>query len=130
MISLIIPVYNEVANILPLAKKIKSNLKKYKYEVIFIDDGSYDDTEKILKKIIQENKEFSCLNFKRNYGQTVALQAGFDYSSGKIVIAMDGDLQNDPADIPKSKKMEEGYDVVSWMEKKEKIIVYQESSLQ
>ncbi len=121
MISLIIPVYNEAENIKPLVNKIKNSLKKYKYEVIFINDGSYDDTEKILKKMIKENKQFSCVNFKRNYGQTAALQAGFDHSSGKIVVAMDGDLQNDPEDISLLiKKMEEGYDVVSGWRKNRK----------
>ena len=64
MISLIIPVYNEVENILPLVKKIKNSLKKYKYEVIFINDGSYDDTEIILKKIIKENNNFPALTLK------------------------------------------------------------------
>ena len=121
MISLIIPVFNEVENIQPLVVKIKKSLKKYRYEVIFINDGSYDGTEMTLKKVINENKKFSCLTFKRNYGQTAALQAGFDYSSGEIVVAMDGDLQNDPADIPKLlKKMEEGYDVVSGWRKNRK----------
>ena len=121
MISLIIPVFNEVENIQPLVIKIKKSLKKYRYEVIFINDGSYDGTEMTLKKVINENKKFSCLTFKRNYGQTAALQAGFDYSSGEIVVAMDGDLQNDPADIPKLlKKMEEGYDVVSGWRKNRK----------
>ncbi len=121
MISIIIPVFNEAENIEPLAKKIKVSLKNYNYEVIFINDGSFDDTEKNIKKTIKINNNFSCLNFKRNYGQTAALQAGFDFASGKIIVAMDGDLQNDPADIPKLlKKMEEGYDVVSGWRKNRK----------
>ena len=71
-----------------------------------------DESLNILNNIIKI-KNFYALNFKRNYGQTAALQAGFDYASGKVIIAMDGDLQNDPADIPKLLKINEGYDVVS-----------------
>ncbi len=114
MISIIIPVYNEATNLEILAKKIMHSLKGYTYEVIFINDGSVDESLKILNNIIKNNNNFLCVNFKRNYGQTAALQAGFDYANGKIVVAMDGDLQNDPADIPKLlKKINEGYDVVS-----------------
>ena len=83
MISIIIPVFNEAKNIEPLAKKIKVSLKNFNYEVIFINDGSSDDTEENIKKTIKINNNFSCLNFKRNYGQTAALQAGFDFASGK-----------------------------------------------
>ena len=109
MISIIIPVYNEASNLEILAKKIVINFKKYEYEVIFINDGSEDDTLNILQKIIVKNKNFSCVNFKRNYGQTAALQAGFDYANGNIIVTMDGDLQNDPSDIPKLlKKIKEG----------------------
>tara|TARA_B100000073_G_scaffold339956_1_gene339096 strand:- start:790 stop:1737 length:948 start_codon:yes stop_codon:yes gene_type:complete len=121
MISIIIPVYNEASNLDILSKKIIASLKKYKFEVIFINDGSIDESPSILKKLIKNNKNFSCINFKRNYGQTAALQAGFDYASGKIIVAMDADLQNDPADIPKLiKKINEGYDVVSGWRKNRK----------
>ncbi|MBF96997.1 MAG: glycosyltransferase [Pelagibacterales bacterium] len=121
MISVIIPVYNEADNIKILAKKIKDSLLNYKYEVIFINDGSIDETEKKIKEIVNRNKNFLCINFKRNFGQTAALQAGFDYASGKIIIALDGDLQNDPSDIPKLiKKINEGYDVVSGWRKNRK----------
>ena len=132
MISLIIPVYNEAENIQPLVEKIKNSLKRYKYEVIFINDGSYDETEKYFKKIIKENRKFSCVNFKRNYGQTAALQAGFDYSSGKIVVAMDGDLQNNPEDISTTNKKNgmKGMMLYQDGEKIEKIIVYYELYLQ
>ncbi len=114
MISIIIPVYNEATNLEILTKKIILSLKSYNYEVIFINDGSADESLKILNNIIKNNNNFLCVNFKRNYGQTAALQAGFDYANGKVIVAMDGDLQNDPADIPKLlKKINEGYDVVS-----------------
>ena len=121
MISIIIPVYNEANNILILANKITTTLKKYNYEVLFINDGSYDETEKNISTVISKNNRFQCINFKRNFGQTAALQAGFDFAKGKIIIALDGDLQNDPADIPKLiKKIEDGYDVVSGWRKNRK----------
>ena len=114
MISIIIPVYNEATNLQVLTKKIILSLKNVNYEVIFINDGSIDESLNILHNIIKSNKNFLCVNFKRNYGQTAALQAGFDYATGKVIVAMDADLQNDPSDIPKLlKKINEGYDVVS-----------------
>ena len=114
MISIIIPVYNEATNLKVLTKKIILSLKNVNYEVIFINDGSIDESLNILHNIIKSNNNFLCVNFKRNYGQTAALQAGFDYATGKVIVAMDADLQNDPADIPKLlKKINEGYDVVS-----------------
>ena len=121
MISVIIPIYNEASNLNILSKKISLSLKKYSYEVIFINDGSNDETLKVVKKIVMNDKKFSCIDFKRNYGQTAALQAGFDYANGKIIVAMDGDLQNDPSDIPKLlEKINEGYDVVSGWRKNRK----------
>ena len=114
MISIIIPVYNEATNLEVLTKKIILSLKNLNYEVIFINDGSIDESLNILNNIIKSNNNFLCVNFKRNYGQTAALQAGFDYATGKVIVAMDADLQNDPTDIPKLlKKINEGYDVVS-----------------
>ena len=98
MLSIIIPVYNEADNVKLLVKKIKDILKNYKYEVLFINDGSVDNTEKIIEEIIKLDKRFMCINFKRNFGQTAALQAGFDYSKGEIIVALDGDL-NEPGDI-------------------------------
>ena len=121
MISIIIPVYNEATNLDILSKKIVSSLKKYNFEIIFINDGSTDESLNILRRIVKNNNNFSCINFKRNYGQTAALQAGFDYAAGNIIVAMDADLQNDPKDIPKLlKKINEGYDVVSGWRKNRK----------
>ena len=121
MLSVVIPIFNESQNIEILAKKIKKSLLSFKYEVIFINDGSNDDSEIKLKKIIKDNQNFFCLNFKRNFGQTAALQAGFEFASGDIIVAMDGDLQNDPSDIPKLiKKINAGYDVVSGWRKNRK----------
>ena len=121
MISIIIPIYNEAKNLEILSKKIALGLKDYNFEVIFINDGSIDESLNILNNIIKTYNNFSCVNFKRNYGQTAALQAGFDYASGKVIVAIDGDLQNDPADIPKLlQKINEGYDVVSGWRKNRK----------
>ena len=121
MLSVIIPVYNEADNVKFLIKKITDCLKDYKYEVLFINDGSTDNTEKIIEEIIKLDDRIVCINFKRNYGQTAALQAGFDYSKGKIIVALDGDLQNDPKDIPKLiSKINEGFEVVSGWRKKRK----------
>ncbi len=121
MISIIIPVYNEENNLELLTKKIIKVMKNKNYELIFINDGSSDDSESILKKIIKNNGNCKLINFKRNYGQTAAIQAGFDNSLGKIIIAMDADLQNNPSDIPKLlKKIKDGYDVVSGWRKNRK----------
>ena len=116
-ISIIIPAYNEEKNIMPLYKKLKETILKLKipnYEIIFIDDGSADKTSEEILKLCRDDKKVKGIIFKRNYGQTAAISAGIDKSRGEIIILMDADLQNDPADIPNLlKKIEEGYDVVS-----------------
>ena len=114
MISIIIPIFNEEDNIIELSNAIIKAIKKINFEVLFIDDGSTDDSENIILDIIQKYSNFKLISLRRNYGQTAAMQAGFDHAKGNIYIPMDGDLQNDPKDIPKLlKKIEEGYDVVS-----------------
>jgi len=116
MISVIIPVFNEEKNILPLYEKLTAVLKQLQqgYEVIFIDDGSTDNTLNHLRLISKVDPSVKVISFLRNYGQTAALSAGIDFSKGTIIIPMDGDLQNDPEDIPLLlQKIEEGADVVS-----------------
>ena len=114
MISVIIPIYNEEANIIKLSESILNALSDIDFEVLFINDGSTDNSEKIIKSISQKHSNMKLINLRRNYGQTAAMQAGFDHSKGDIVIPMDGDLQNDPKDIPMLiEKINEGYDVVS-----------------
>ena len=121
MLSVIIPIFNEKDNIAILSKKIAQTLKNFNYEVIFINDGSTDGSKKVLVDSIKTYKNYNLVNFKKNYGQTAAIQAGFDLSKGKIIIALDGDLQNDPADIPKLiEKINSGYDVVSGWRKNRK----------
>jgi glycosyltransferase involved in cell wall biosynthesis len=122
-ISVVVPLYNEEENIIPLYEELGNVLKKLKktHEIIFIDDGSTDGTYKILKKIHDGNKSVRAIRFRRNFGQTAALGAGFDTAQGDIVISMDGDLQNDPEDIPNLlEKLDEGYDVVAgWRHERE-----------
>ena len=114
MISIVIPIYNEEANIDKLTKSILGALSDVKYEVLFINDGSTDNSEKEIQEKIKVNSHIKLINLRRNYGQTAAMQAGFDHSKGEIIIPMDGDLQNDPKDIPMLiDKIHEGYDVVS-----------------
>ncbi len=114
MISIVIPIFNEEENIIKLSNSITSALSKLNYEVIFINDGSTDNSEIKINEIIKKFNNFKLINLRRNYGQTAAMQAGFDNAMGKVIIPMDGDLQNDPNDIPiLIEKLNEGYDVVS-----------------
>jgi len=122
-ISVIIPVYNEGQNISLLYEKLTSVLGRIgrEYEVIFVDDGSSDDTLTHLRSISQKDGRVRVLVLSRNFGQTAALSAGIDSARGRIIIPMDGDLQNDPEDIaPLLQKFEEGYDVVSGWRKNRK----------
>ena len=114
MISIVVPIFNEEDNILKLSESIITDLSKINYEVLFINDGSTDNSEKNILIITKKYSNFKLINLRRNYGQTAAMQAGFDHSKGEIIIPMDGDLQNDPKDIPMLiDKINEGYDVVS-----------------
>jgi glycosyltransferase involved in cell wall biosynthesis len=123
MISVLIPVFNEGENILPLYDKLSSVFDHIAkdYEVIFIDDGSTDETMSLLRPICKKDPRIKFISLSRNFGQTAALSAGIDFSKGKIIIPMDGDLQNDPEDIPSLlRKIEEGYDVCSGWRKDRK----------
>jgi len=115
-ISVIVPIYNEVENIEVLSSSLLNVLNGMgkSFEIILIDDGSLDGTCELLKSISENNPAVKGIRFRRNFGQTAAMAAGFDYASGDIIISLDGDMQNDPADIPRLiAKLEEGYDVVS-----------------
>jgi glycosyltransferase involved in cell wall biosynthesis len=116
MLSIIIPVYNEQDNVLPLHERLNAALHDLgvEYEVILINDGSTDSTDANLRVLAAKDPRYKVVNFRRNFGQTAAMMAGFDFASGDIIIPLDGDLQNDPADIPRLlSKLAEGYDVVS-----------------
>lgn len=120
-ISIVVPFYNEEENIEELYHRLKEVLDGLgrSYELIFVDDGSRDRTPEILKNIFDLDNMVKVVRLRRNFGQTAALQAGFDASRGKIIISMDGDLQHDPADIPAFlTKLEEGYDIVSGWRKR------------
>ncbi len=122
-ISIVIPIYNEEENIPILYDKLKNVLNRMdiQYEIIFVDDGSSDNSRKILEDIAAKDKHVKVVEFARNFGQTSAMMAGMDISSGDVIITMDGDLQNDPEDIPRLlEKIHEGYDVVSGWRKNRK----------
>lgn len=116
MVSVIVPIYNEEDNIAPFSKKLIEILKKttFSFEVIFVNDGSTDFSDQKIKKQAESDARFKMIELKRNYGQTAAMMAGFDFSTGQIIVTMDGDLQNDANDIPRLiEKIQEGYDVCS-----------------
>ncbi len=122
-ISIVIPVYNEEDNIWLLYDNLEPVLSKLgrNYEVILVDDGSKDGTYNKLLELHKKNNHFKIIKFRRNFGQTPAMRAGFDFANGGIVITLDADLQNDPEDIPKIlEKMDEGYDIVSGWRKNRK----------
>ena len=114
-LSIVVPVFNEVENLRLLFDAITEASAGISYEIIFVDDGSKDGSVEILFEIAQEASDIvSVIQFRRNFGQTAAIAAGLDYSAGEIIVLLDADLQNDPADIPMLvEKIEEGYDVVS-----------------
>ena len=114
-ISVVITVYNEQDNIMPLANALHTVLdaQAYDYEIIFVDDGSIDATYKILRRAQTKVRNLTIIRLKKNFGQTPAFSAGFSYATGDYIISMDGDLQNDPQDIPKLLEAIEGkYDAV------------------
>jgi len=115
-LSIVIPVYNEVENVESLYNALEPVLKQLdkSYEVILIDDGSSDGTYAKLKEVHEKNHRFKIIRFRRNFGQTAAMSAGFDFAKGEIVVTLDADLQNDPEDIPLLlEEIDKGYDVVS-----------------
>ena len=114
--SIVVPIYNEEDNIAALYQAITSALdgSDTDYEIIMVDDGSADGSFAALKAVAARDQRVKVIRFRRNFGQTAAMSAGFDAAAGAIIIPMDGDLQNDPTDIPRLiKKLHEGYDVVS-----------------
>ncbi len=115
-LSIILPVYNEAGSLEELSRELKSELIKvaFKYEIVAVNDGSTDKSLEILKALANQDKNFKVINLSKNYGQTAAMSAGLDFATGEILIPMDADLQNDPADIPGFLKfIDEGYDVVA-----------------
>ena len=114
-ISVVIPLFNEVDNVVPLHESLTFALQSMRrdYEILLVDDGSEDGTRELLRELAAGDANVHAILLRRNYGQTTAMSAGFDHAVGSIVVTMDGDLQNDPADIPRViAKLEEGYDIV------------------
>jgi glycosyltransferase involved in cell wall biosynthesis len=115
-ISIIVPVFNEAEALLELSQEIRRALAEIgkTWEAIFIDDGSTDRTDEVLDQLAEEDQRIRVIRFKRNLGQTAALMAGFDYARGEVIIPLDGDGQNDPADIANMlDALDQGVDVVS-----------------
>jgi glycosyltransferase involved in cell wall biosynthesis len=114
--SVVVPFYNEQENIPPLYMKLTEVMDSIgePYELVFVDDGSKDNTFKVLSEIYEHDRRVNLVRLRRNFGQTPALKAGFDFARGEVIISMDGDQQHDPEEIPKFlEKIEEGYDLVS-----------------
>jgi glycosyltransferase involved in cell wall biosynthesis len=116
MLSIVIPIHNEEHSILPLYDRLTSVLLQLRrpYEILFVDDASADRSFELLSNLVQTDQRLKVIRLRRNFGQTAALSAGFHEAKGKIVIAMDGDLQHAPEDIPALlAKIDEGYDIAS-----------------
>lgn len=115
-VSIVVPIHNEYENLPRLLEAISSVLKdaNYSYEILCVDDGSTDGSTELLKELAKQRDDLQAVILRRNYGQTAAMAAGFRFAQGNVIITMDGDLQNDPADIPMLiAKLNEGYDLVS-----------------
>ena len=115
-LSVVVPIFNEVESIPALIENITTTLNESEmsYEIICIDDGSVDGSVEILRELTEKYEQLKAVILRRNYGQTPAMAAGFAQARGKIIVTLDGDLQNDPVDIPRLlSKLEEGYDLVS-----------------
>ncbi|MER3434646.1 MAG: glycosyltransferase [Leptolyngbya sp. ERB_1_1] len=115
-VSIVVPIYNEVESIPRLLDAIATSLRNaaLSYEIICVDDGSRDGSDALLKQQAQVRNDLKAVILRRNYGQTPAMAAGFSQAIGKVIVTLDGDLQNDPTDIPVLvEKLEEGYDLIS-----------------
>ena len=128
-ISIIVPVYNEAPNLRTLVEDTLEVMRATGrlFELILIDDGSTDDSHELLRTIKGETLELRVILLRRNFGQSAAMTAGFDHARGHIVVTMDGDLQNDPRNIPLLiSKLEEGYDLVNGWRKTVRIPLSQD----
>ncbi|MBU2899664.1 glycosyltransferase family 2 protein [Maribacter dokdonensis] len=120
LLSVVVPLYNEEDNVTLLTQKIHESLVGYDYQIIYVDDFSKDKTKKVVKDL--KDDKVHLLELKKNYGQSLALAAGIDYAEGEYIITMDGDLQNDPSDIPQmlTYAVSGEYDVVTGIRQKRK----------
>jgi dolichol-phosphate mannosyltransferase len=113
-ISIVVPAYNEEENLIPLTSAIREALAPcgVPYELVFVDDGSGDNTASVLQELAAKHAEVGVIRLRRNAGQSAALDAGFKRARGQVVVTLDADLQNDPGDIPKLLRELQDYDVV------------------
>lgn len=120
LLSIVVPLYNEEENVVLLTQKLHENLEGYQYEIVYVDDFSTDRTVKVIKDL--KDTKIHLIELKKNYGQSLALAAGLDHANGEYIITMDGDLQNDPSDIPEMLPyvISGEYDVVTGIRKKRK----------
>ncbi|MGL5793971.1 MAG: glycosyltransferase family 2 protein, partial [Waterburya sp.] len=115
-LSIVVPIYNEAESVETLVQAIADAVKQTQlnYEIICVDDGSKDGSTEVLTTLARRRIDLKAVILRRNYGQTAAMAAGFESAVGKVIVTLDGDLQNDPADIPMLlAKLNEGYDLVS-----------------
>jgi glycosyltransferase involved in cell wall biosynthesis len=126
LISVVIPLYNEEQNVQALYEELERVLQGLNLEYVFVDDGSTDETFSRLKELTRDDPKVTIVRFRRNFGQTAAMAAGFDFARGEVVVTLDGDLQNDPAEIPRMvAKLDEGFDMVAgWRKKRQDNLVY------
>lgn len=119
-LSIVVPLYNEAENVGLLTEKIHQSLEGYNYQIVYVDDFSTDRTKKVIKSM--NDQKVHLIELKKNYGQSLALAAGIDYASGEYIITMDGDLQNDPSDIPQMLEyaVEGEYDLITGIRQKRK----------
>lgn len=121
-ISIVVPLYNEEESLPELSQWIKQVMEKHKfsYELVFVDDGSNDNSWKVIEDLTSKDSAIKALKFRRNYGKSAALQSGFKITSGKVVVTMDADLQDNPEEIPEMYNMiiNDGYDLISGWKKK------------
>lgn len=120
-LSIVLPMYDEVDNVAPLLEEIEAALSAHRFEVIAVDDGSRDGTRELLRRLVGEKPYLRAIFFRRNSGQSAAFDAGFRAASGRVVVTMDADRQNDPRDIPRLlAKLDEGFDLVTGWRKHRK----------
>ena len=121
-LSVVIPVHNEESHLLPLYDRLVRVLEplETEFEIVFVDDYSTDSSRELLRNLVESDERLKAVLLRRNFGQTAALAAGFEHAAGDVVIAMDGDLQHAPEDIPALlAEIEEGYDIASgWRERR------------
>lgn len=131
-LSIVVPLFNEEESLNLLTAEIKKGVKPLQidFEVIFVDDGSTDNSLKVIRDITRQDKKFKYISFQKNYGKAAALQLGFKNATGDVIVTMDADLQDDPNEIPNLlKKLDEGYDLVSgWKKKRHDPFIKNQSS--